>query len=166
MPKLPGLSDITGLLRAQTEALIELPATIASLQRAVRALADTVAVGAETLLIVQKLALRIDRLVDEIEAPVLALAPGLRRTAVVLDDPIMETIPDTVRRLQTEAMPLLRAISETQARLAALPGAALLGSLAGRRPDPRSTTPAPARSDAAGPPPVTPEAPSQRPRKR
>lgn len=136
MPRLPGVGDIVGLLRAQTEALIELPATVASLQRAVRALADTVTVGAETLLVVQKLALRIDALVDELEGPVLALAPGLRRTAAVLDDPIVETIPDTIRRLQNEAMPLLRAISETQARLAAFPGASLLGTLTGRR-DPR-----------------------------
>lgn len=165
MPRLPGVSEIAGLLRAQTEALIELPATIASLQRAVRALADTVAVGAETLLIVQKLALRIDRLVDEIEAPVVALVPGLRRTAVVLDDPIMETIPDTIRRLQTEAMPLLRAISETQARLAALPGAALLSSLTGRRPDLRTAAARPA-TEQPEPPPVTPEPPAPRPRKR
>jgi hypothetical protein len=134
MPRLPGITDVVGLLRAQTEALIELPATVMALQRAVRALADTVTVGAETLLVVQKLALRIDAMVDELEAPVLALAPGLTRTATLLEDPVMATIPDTIRRLQTEAMPLLRAMSETQARLAALPGASLLGSWTTRRP--------------------------------
>jgi hypothetical protein len=121
-----------GLLKAQTEALIELPATVASLQRAVRALADTVAVGAETLLVVQKLALRIDRIVDELEGPVLALAPGLEQAAKILEDPVVETIPDTVRKLRAEVLPLLRTLNETQARLATLPGASLFGQLTGR----------------------------------
>ncbi len=105
-----------------------------------RSLADTVAVGAETLLVVQRLALRIDRIVDQVEEPLIALAPGLLRTAAVLDDPIVETIPDTVRRLQAEVLPLLRTLTETQQRLAALPGAGLLGQLAGR-PRPAATTP-------------------------
>ena len=148
MPRLPGLTEVLTLLRAQTDALLELPATVASLQRAVRALADTVTVGADTLLVVQKLALRIDGLVDDLEEPVRALLPGLNRTAVLLDDPVMETIPDTVRRLQAEAMPLLRAISETQARFAALPGAGLLGTLTGRRPETRTATAAPAAPPA------------------
>jgi ABC-type transporter Mla subunit MlaD len=147
VPRLPGLTDVMGLLRAQTEALMELPATVASLQRAVRALADTVSAGAETLLVVQKLAVRIDGLVDELEEPVRALVPGLNRTAVLLDDPVMETIPDTIRRLQDEAMPLLRAISDTQARFAALPGASLFGTLTGRRPEVRPPAPVPPRSD-------------------
>jgi ABC-type transporter Mla subunit MlaD len=137
MPRLPGLTDVMGLLRAQTEALMELPATVASLQRAVRALADTVSTGTETLLIVQKLALRIDAMVNELEQPVHALVPGLNRTAQMLEDPVMETIPDTIRRLQDEALPLLRAINDTQARFAALPGAGLLGTLTGKRPDGR-----------------------------
>ncbi len=146
IPRLPGVGDVLGLLRAQTEALIELPATVASLQRAVRGLADTVAAGAETLVVVQRLALRIDRIVDELEGPVLALAPGLERTAKVLDDPIVETIPDTVRRLQAEVLPLLRTVGETQARLATLPGASLLGQLTGRvapRPAPEADVPRP-----------------------
>ncbi len=133
MPRIPGVPDLMALLRAQTEALLELPATVAALQRSVRALAEVVATGSETLLVVQRLALRVDRIVDELEAPVLALAPGLRRAAVALDDPIVGTIPDTVRVLQAEVMPLLRAMNETQARLQALPGASLLGSLTGRR---------------------------------
>lgn len=152
VPKLPGLGDVMGLLKAQTEALIELPATVASLQRAVRALADTVAVGAETLLVVQNLAIRIDRLVEEIEGPVLALAPGLQRAAKVLDDPVVDSIPDTVRRVQHELLPLLRTLTDTQQRLAAFPGASLLGQLAGRPRPPAEPRPADPAATPTKPP--------------
>lgn len=135
MPRLPGLPDVVALLRAQTEALVALPATVTALQRSVLALGDTLAAGRETVLIVNRLALRLESLVDELEAPLLALAPGLSRAATLLDDPVVETIPDLLRRLQTEALPLLRAVSETQNRLMQLPGAALIGAMTGRRPD-------------------------------
>jgi len=127
---------VIALLRAQTEALVALPATVTSLQRSVLALGDTLEAGRDTVQIVNRLALRLERLIDELEAPVLALVPGLSRAATVLDDPVVEAIPDLIRRLQTEALPLLRAVSETQSRLMQLPGAALIGAMTGRRPDP------------------------------
>jgi ABC-type transporter Mla subunit MlaD len=136
VPRLPGLPDVVALLRAQTEALAALPATVTSLQRSVIALGDTLEAGRETVQIVNRLALRLERLIDELEAPVLALAPGLSRAATLLDDPVVEALPDLIRRLQTEALPLLRAVSETQTRLMQLPGAALIGAMTGRRPDP------------------------------
>ncbi|MGH3745279.1 MAG: hypothetical protein ACRDTP_10510 [Mycobacteriales bacterium] len=136
MPRLPGLTDVVALLRAQTDALVALPATVAALQRSVLALGDTLAAGRETVLVVNRLALRLESLLDELEGPVLALAPGLSRAATILDDPVVETVPDLIRRLQTEALPLLRAVSETQNRLMQLPGAALIGAMTGRRPEP------------------------------
>ncbi len=133
-PRIPGIGDVAAILRQQTEALAALPATVVALQRSVLALADTVNAGRETVAIVHRLAVRLERLVDELEEPLTALAPGLTRTAKLLDDPVMDTIPDTIRRLQAEAMPLLRAVSETQNRLMQLPGASLFGAVTGQRP--------------------------------
>lgn len=132
-PRIPGIPDLIGILRQQTEALVQLPATVLALQKAVIALGDTVAAGRDTVLIANRLAMRLEQVLDEVEAPVRALAPGLTRAAKVLDDPIVETIPDTIRRIQTEAMPLLRAVSETQQRLMQLPGASLLAGVTGQR---------------------------------
>lgn len=134
MARIPGVPDLVALLRAQTEALVALPATVVSLQRSVIALGETLEAGRETVLVVGRLALRLERLVDELEAPLVALAPGLTRAAAVLDDPTVDAVPEMIRRIQNEALPLLRAISETQTRLMALPGAALLGAMTGRRP--------------------------------
>lgn len=139
VPRLPGVPDLVALLRAQTEALVALPATVTALQRSVIALGDTLTAGRDTVLVVQRLALRLEALLDELEPSLRTLAPGLSRAATLLEDPVVETIPDLIRRLQTEALPLLRAVSETQARLMQLPGAALIGAMAGRRPDPVRT---------------------------
>lgn len=133
MARIPGVPDVVALLRAQTEALVALPATVVSLQRSVIALGETLEAGRDTILLVNRLAMRLEQLIDGLEAPLTALAPGLTRAAAVLDDPTVDAIPDMIRRIQTEALPLLRAISETQTRLMALPGAALLGAMTGRR---------------------------------
>jgi len=89
----------------------------------------------------------------------------------VLDDPVISTVPDTLRRLQDEAVPLLVELRETQsrvsvvatfaeeatARLANLPGASLLRQR--RRPladpvdpaSPSSSQPSPPADPAASP---------------
>lgn len=105
-----------------------------------------------------RLALRADTLVAELEEPLLALKPGLTRLAAVLDDPVVEDLPATLRQVQDDVLPVLRTLAETHERvafiagqterimsfvddtgrsLAALPGAALLGR---RRPAPRVVT--------------------------
>jgi hypothetical protein len=51
------------------------------------------------------------------EGPVLALKPGLERLAVILDDPAVDTIPDTLRKINAEVMPLVKGIQETQGKV-------------------------------------------------
>ena len=116
---------------------------------------------------VNRLAVRLDSLVEELEEPLSALAPGLRRLAVVLDDPVVDEVPDTLRKVQSEVLPVLRTLADTHERvaliagsterimafvddtgrsLAHLPGAALLGRrrVAGRAvPEPPVLPPEP-----------------------
>lgn len=145
MAKLPGIdgvfAGVLGLLQAQTEALATLPATVTSLSHAVRGLADTV----QTM---NRMVTRIDGIVSELEVPLKALAPGMARLAAVLDDPMVEEIPATLKQVQADILPVLRTLADTHERvafiagsterimtfvdetsraLAGLPGAALLG---------------------------------------
>ncbi|GAC1441936.1 MAG: hypothetical protein NVSMB55_11150 [Mycobacteriales bacterium] len=157
MAKLPGIDGVFGsvagsvaaLLQAQTEALAALPATVAALSGAVRGLAETV----QTM---NRMITRIDGIVTELEEPLKALAPGMARLAAVLDDPIVEDIPATLKQVQADILPVLRTLADTHERvafiagsterimtfvdetsrtIAGLPGAALLGR---RRPAPRA----------------------------
>jgi ABC-type transporter Mla subunit MlaD len=145
MAKLPGIDSVFGgvlsVLQAQTEALAALPGTVTALTSAVRGLADTAARMNATMA-------RIDGIVTELEEPLKALAPGLQRLAVVLDDPVVEELPTTLRQVQADILPVLRTLADTHERvaviagsterimtfvdetsrtLAGLPGAALLG---------------------------------------
>jgi ABC-type transporter Mla subunit MlaD len=142
--RVPSVSEIVGAIQAQTEALAELPATMASLTRAVRNLARAFEETGDTLAAVQRLVVRVDRIVGELEEPVAALSPGLTRLARMLDSDLVELLPDTLRQLQetqrrmaamaatTERITSL--MDETGARLGMLPGA---GFLRGLRPSPR-----------------------------
>ncbi len=154
MARIPGIDGVFGLLQAQTEALAALPAAVSGLTGAVRSLGDTVTAARETLAAVHRVAVRLDGVAAELEEPLKALAPGLQRLAVVLEDPVVEELPDTLRKVQSEVLPVLRTLSDTHARVAfiagsterimgfvddtsrtfgGLPGAALLGR---RRPAP------------------------------
>jgi hypothetical protein len=145
------------VLQAQTEALAALPAAVASLTGAVRSLGEVVGEARETLAAVHRLAVRMDAMAEELEEPLRALAPGLQRLAVVLDDPVVEEIPDTLRKVQGDVLPVLRTLADTHERvafiagsterimtfvdetsrtIAGIPGAALLGR---RRPGVRVT---------------------------
>lgn len=148
MARVPGIDSLLGVLHAQTEALAALPSAVSSLTGAARQLGDVVGEARETLAAVHRLALRMDALAEELEGPVRALAPGLQRLAVVLDDPVVEELPDTLRKVQADVLPVLRTLADTHERvafiagsterimtfvdetsrtIAALPGAALLG---------------------------------------
>lgn len=125
---------------------------------AARAGAELVADAREAVQAFQRLALRADAIVAELEEPLLALAPGLRRLAAALDDPVVDELPATLRQVQEDVLPVLRTLADTHERvafiagqterimtfvddtsrsLASLPGAALLGR---RRPAPRVIT--------------------------
>lgn len=147
MPRLPGPGDLLAVLATQAEALAALPATLTALNRSVRGLADTIGQARETVATVQRLAVRMDGMLDELEEPVRALSPGLTRLAAVLDDPAVTALPETLRQAQADVLPVLRGLRDTQVkvagiaattdrmvslvdaggRLAGLPGAALLG---------------------------------------
>jgi prophage DNA circulation protein len=142
LPSLDGmLNSVFGALQTQTEALSALPGAVTSLTQAVRGLAETVT-RMNTMLV------RIDGIVTELEEPLKALAPGMQRMAAVLDDPMIEEIPETLKQVQADILPVLRTLADTHERvaviagsterlmsfvddtsrtLAGLPGAALLG---------------------------------------
>ena len=148
MARIPGIDGLFGILQAQTEALAALPSTVTALTGAVRSLSDLVHQARETVVTVNRLVTRLDGLVEELEEPLRALAPGLSRLAIVLDDPVVEDLPDTLRKVQADVLPVLRTLADTHERvafiagsterimtlvddtsrsLAGLPGAALLG---------------------------------------
>ena len=120
----------------------------------------------ETFAAVQRMTVRLDAMLEELEEPVRALAPGLTRLAVVLDDPVIEELPDTLRKVQGDVLPVLRTLADTHERvafiagsterimtfvdetsrtIAGIPGAALLGR---RRPGVKLARP----EDVAAPP--------------
>ena len=148
MARIPGIDGMFAVLQAQTEALAQLPSAVGALTGAVRQLGDVVGEARETLAAVHRLAVRMDAMAEELEEPLRALAPGLQRLAVVLDDPVVEEIPDTLRKVQGDVLPVLRTLADTHERvafiagsterimtfvdetsrtIAGLPGAALLG---------------------------------------
>ncbi len=126
--------------------------------RAARAAAATARQARETVAVAHRVVLRADQVTAELEGPLRALGPSLARLAAMLDDPVVEQVPDTVRRVQDDLLPLLRTVADTHERVsyvagqtermmsmwddatrgfAGLPGAALLGR---RRPGPRVVT--------------------------
>jgi hypothetical protein len=166
--RIPGIDNLFSVLQSQSEALSALPRTVESLTTAVRGLADTVAQARETLATVNRLATRLDGLVEELEEPLRAVAPGLTRLAKVLDDPVVEDLPDTIRKVQADLLPVLRTVADTHERVAfiagstermmgfvedtsrtfsGLPGAGLLGL---RRPPGRPSGPAPTGANLPG----------------
>ena len=163
MAKIPGvdsvISGVLSVLQAQTEALAALPGAVQALSSAVKNLAEATAGAKDTVVTMNRLVNRIDAIVEDLEAPLRALGPGMTRVAAVIDDPIVTAVPQTLNQIRKEIQPLLRALSETNERvafiagsterivsfiddtgrtIAGIPGAALLGR---RRP---STPKAPA----------------------
>ena len=169
MARIPGIDNLFSVLQSQSEALSALPRTVDSLTAAVRGLADTVAQARETLATVNRLATRLDGLVEELEEPLRAVAPGLTRLAKVLDDPVVEDLPDTLRKVQADLLPVLRTVADTHERVAfiagsterimgfvedtsrtlgGIPGAGLLGLLRQPGRPPGQGTPPPSTSAA------------------
>ena len=135
MAKIPGLdlvtSGVLSVLQAQTAALAALPGAVADLSAAVHNLSEATAGAKETVATMSRLAHKMEGLVDE-------LTPGLQRVAVVLDDPVMSTLPEALTKVQRDLLPVLRTIAETNERIASLsslPGASTLLGL-GRKVSP------------------------------
>ncbi|MCW2680927.1 MAG: uncharacterized protein JWM62_2328 [Frankiales bacterium] len=122
MARIPGIDGVFAVLQSQTDALASLPAAVSALTGAVRQLGDVVGEARETLAAVHRLAVRMDSLAEELEEPLRALAPGLSRLAVVLDDPVVEALPETLRKVQDDVLPVLRTLADTHERVAFIAG--------------------------------------------
>lgn len=122
MPRIPGLSELLAQLQAQTEALAQLPRTMTDLNGAVRDLIAATTVASETIASAQRTAERLEDLVEELEEPVRALRPGLERVGKVLDDPVIDTVPDTLRSIHDDLMPLIAGLRQAQSRVGTVTG--------------------------------------------
>ena len=122
MPRIPGLSELLSLLQTQTEALAQLPRTLTDLQGTVRELTEATTMARDTIASAQRIAERLEDLVDELEEPVRALKPGLERVGRVLDDPAVDTVPDTLRRIHDDLMPLIHGLRQAQTRMGSVTG--------------------------------------------
>jgi hypothetical protein len=127
------------MIAAPARALIGVPRTLLDLNRSILSLIDAVTMARETLTSAAEVAARMERVAEELEEPIMALRPGLERLARVLDDEAVDTLPDTLRRINKDVLPLLAGLRETQSRVNAvasiMPGAAsMLFSRLGRPP--------------------------------
>ena len=122
MPGVPGLGDVLSLLQKQTEALTQLPRTLTDLNGTIRELTEATARARETIESAQRITERLEGLVEELHQPVQALKPGLERVGRVLDDPAVDTVPDTLRRIHDDLMPLIAGLRQAQARVGSVTG--------------------------------------------
>jgi ABC-type transporter Mla subunit MlaD len=122
MPRIPGLSELMALLQSQTEALSQLPKTLSDLNGTVQELTQATTMARETIESAQRIAERLESLVEELEEPVRSLKPGLERVGRVLDDPAIDTVPDTLRRIHDDLMPLISGLRQAQARVGSVTG--------------------------------------------
>jgi ABC-type transporter Mla subunit MlaD len=143
--------------QAQAEAMAALPGALLSLTRAVSQLNATMTEAREAVARLQRLGERLDGILDEIEEPVRDLAPGLRRAGKVLDDPVVSEIPDTVRRIRDDLLPLVGTLRGTTEMLDRFAGRNLLS---GRRRVEPAPAPPPPPSHVPPEPPEPPALPA------
>jgi ABC-type transporter Mla subunit MlaD len=122
MPRIPGLSELLSILQAQTEALAQLPRTLSDLNGTVRELTEATTMARETVASAQRTAERLEDLVNELEEPVRALRPGIERVGRVLDDPVVDTVPDMLRSIQEDLVPLIHGLRVAQSRMGSVTG--------------------------------------------
>jgi ABC-type transporter Mla subunit MlaD len=122
MPRIPGLTELLSILQTQTEALAQLPRTLSDLNGTVRELTEATTMARDTISSAQRIAERLEDLVTELEEPVRALRPGIERVGKVLDDPAVDTVPDTLRRINEDLMPLIHGLRQAQSRVGSVAG--------------------------------------------
>lgn len=126
MAKIPGLDNVlTGVvsvLQAQTEALAALPGAVQSLSAAVKNLADVTAGAKETVVALNRLVLRMDGIITELEEPLKGLGPSMRTMTAILEDPVVQSVPTTIAQVQRDVLPVLRALADTQEKVAFIAG--------------------------------------------
>ena len=130
------------LAREQAEAVVALPGALMSLTRAVGSLDVTIRDAQATVARLQRVGERLEGILDEVEQPVKDLAPGLRRVGEVLDDPAVSDLPDTVRRVREDLLPLVASLRGGADVLDRFAGArSLLGGLRRLPAEPPDTPP-------------------------
>ena len=82
----------------------------------------TVQQAREAVATVHRVAARADVLVAELEEPLRALRPGLARLAAVLDNPVVDDVPATLRQVRDDLPPVLRTLADASDRLALVTG--------------------------------------------
>lgn len=122
MPRIPGFGDLLTLLQTQTEALAQLPRTLSDLNATVRDLTAATTTAYATIASAQRITERLEELVEELEEPVRALRPGLQRVGRVLDDPVVDTVPDTLRSIREDLVPLIHGLRVAQNRVGSVTG--------------------------------------------
>ncbi|MGY2003472.1 hypothetical protein [Blastococcus sp. SYSU DS1024] len=122
MPRIPGFGELLALLQTQTEALSQLPRTLADLNGTVRELTAATTSARETIASAQRITERLEGLLEELEEPVRALRPGIERVGRVLDDPAVDTVPETLRRIHDDLMPLVHGLRQAQSRVGSVTG--------------------------------------------
>jgi ABC-type transporter Mla subunit MlaD len=138
VPPVP--SRLLQLAREQAEAIAALPGALVSLTRAVSSLDGTIRDARDAVARLQRLGGRLESILDEVEEPVKDLAPGLRRVGRMLDDPMVDEIPETVRKVREDLLPLVATLRGTTDVLGAFSARSLLGG-ARRRPAVPPTSP-------------------------
>jgi ABC-type transporter Mla subunit MlaD len=121
MPRIPGFSELLSILQTQTEVLAQLPRTLSDLNGTVRELTEATTMARDTIASAQRIAERLEELVDDLEEPVRALRPGIERVGKV-DDPAVDTVPDTLRRINEDLMPLIHGLRTAQSRVGSVAG--------------------------------------------
>jgi ABC-type transporter Mla subunit MlaD len=139
VPPLP--SRVLQLAREQAEAIAALPGALVSLTRAVSSLDGTIRDARDAVAQLQRLGARLESILDEVEEPVKDLVPGLRRVGRMLDDPMVEEIPETVRKVREDLLPLVATLRGTTDVLGAFSARSLLGPPRRRPPTPPTTPP-------------------------
>ncbi len=122
MPGIPGFGDLLSLLQKQTEALAQLPRTLVDLNGTIRELTEATRLARETIESAQRITERLEGVVEEMQQPVRDLKPGLERVGRVLDDPVVDTVPDTLRRIHDDLMPLIAGLRQAQTRVGSVTG--------------------------------------------
>lgn len=120
MAGIPGVSDLIGIIKVQTEALASLPMTLVQLTQALKGLTDVVTKAGETVAAVNRTVVRADSLLAELEQPLRDLAPGMQKVAVIITDPVVDEIPNTLKALNRDILPIMKAMADTQAKVAGI----------------------------------------------
>jgi ABC-type transporter Mla subunit MlaD len=134
VPPLPSPAAVVRLARQQAEAVVALPGALLSLTRAVGSLDGTIREARDAVARLTALGTRLEAILDEVEEPVKDLAPGLRRLGEVLDDPAVSDVPDTIRRIREDVLPLVATLRGTTDVLGRFGAGALLGGGRGGAP--------------------------------